>query len=118
MPHSKSNIISIIEAGQTELWLAPGQGASLIRGRVILHHLSEMGLLESCADLEELKAIQAKGIGFFLRQGFYCKSIVGWRGVRGEIVPYLSEYLGGFIIRWYHLDDGCFGARSPALRRK
>ena len=58
------NIVEAIVAGETELWLHPDQISGVVQGRKILNHLTETGLLASCADLEELEAIQAKGIDF------------------------------------------------------
>ena len=110
------DIVSAIVGGRTELWLAPGQDTGWVGGRKILSRLTDTGLLASCADLNELKAIQAKGINFF-RQHFAGRAIFGWRGVLDGRVPYLFG-LGAWVVRgWGHLDDD-WNAFNPALRRK
>ena len=113
---SLSGIVAAIEGGQTELWLAPGQAESWVRGRAILAHLTDTGLLSGCADLAELKAIQAKGLDFF-RKYFRGKAVFGWRGVRVGFVPCLIEYGDEVMLDWRWLDYFWI-ALSPALRRK
>lgn len=110
------DIVAAIIEGRTELWLAPGQDTGWVQGRAILAHLTETVLLAGCADLDELKAIQAKGLLFF-RQHYAGKVIFGWRGVRGVSVPYLVGSGGGVVLSWHRLDDG-WSADGPALRRK
>ncbi len=113
----KSDIIAAIEAGKTELWYHPDQKESnWIRGRVILTHLTDNGLLDGCADLEELKVIQAQGIEFFQKH-FAGKAVFGWRGVQDAYVPCLIGNGGMVVLDWYSLDFD-FGAINPALRRK
>ena len=114
---SKSDIIAAIEVGKTELWRHDDQKTGWVRGRVILKHLTDEGLLGSCADLDELKVIQAKGPEFFRRHKFAGKAIVGWRGVRDGEVPYLVEGGDGVVLGWGRLDFS-FGALIPGLRRK
>ena len=110
------DIVAAIIEGRTEPWLAPDQDTNWVRGRAILAHLTETGLLASCTDLDELKAIQAKGIDFF-REHFRGKVIFGWRGVQGESVPCLVGGDGWVVVRWGRLGDS-WSAGSPALRRK
>ena len=110
------DIVSAIVGGRTELWLAPGQDTGWVGGRKILSRLTDTGLLASCADLNELKAIQAKGINFF-RQHFAGRAIFGWRGVRDGDVPYLIEDGDEVVRGWGHLGS-LWSANDPALRRK
>lgn len=110
------DIVTAIVEGRTELWLAPGQDTGWVRGRAILAYLTETSLLASCADLDELKAVQAKGIDFF-RKHFQGKAIFGWRGVQDDDVPYLIES-GGRVVRRWRWFDGSFHVDIPALRRK
>lgn len=117
MSLTTSDIVVAIEAGKTELWLHEEQKTSWVRGHVILAHLTKTGLLAGCADLAELKAIQAKDIGFFRKYGFSGKVIVGWRGVQGDGVPYLVGFGGEVVLFWDHLDYD-FNAGFPGLRRK
>ncbi len=111
------DIVAAIIEGRTELWLAPGQNTGSVEGRDILNHLAKTDLLASCTDLEELKAVQAKGVEFF-RQNFTGKFLHGWRGVQGEEVPYLSERSHEVLLNWRHLDEGLWADNCPALRRK
>ena len=110
------DIISAINEGRTELWLAPGQDTGWVRGRAILAHLTETGLLAGCADLAELEAVRAKGLPFF-RKYFAGKMVFGWRGVRGDYVPCLFEDGDEVVLSWGWLGDG-WSADHPALRRK
>jgi len=110
------DIIAAIEGGQTELWLHADQKSGWVQGRKILKHLTETGLLASCADLDELKAIQAKGITFF-RQHFARKALFAWRGVEDDGVPDLVEDGGEVVQSWHHLGS-FWSADNPALRRK
>ena len=114
---NKSDIVRAVEAGETELWLHEDQKTGWMPGWKILAYLAGNKLLDGCADLDELKAIQAKGIGFFRRHGFSGKAIVGWRGVRAGGVPYLFEGDDVVVLGWFRLDDG-WGAGDPGLRRK
>ncbi len=109
-------IIAITE-GRTELWLAPEQDTRWVGGRKILSHLTQTGLLASCADLDELKAIQAKGIEFFQQYFAAGKAIFGWRDVQDNCVPYLIELDGEVVLLWVHLNFG-WDAIGPALRHK
>ena len=113
---SASDIIAAIEAGKTELWLHDDQKTGWGRGRVILKHLTDTGLLVGCVGVPELKVIQAKGLPFF-RQHFAGKAIVGWRDVQDDNVPYLIELGGKVVLLWYLLDRSFF-ASYPGLRRK
>lgn len=100
---SGSNIITAIVRGRTELWLAPGQDTiGGVRGHEILRRLMYAGLLASCVDLEELKAIQAKGGEFFQKHFRYC--VFGWRGLQANCVPYLTWHENGVMLRWQGLD--------------
>ena len=112
----KLDIIAAIEAGKTELWLDEDQKRSWVRGHVILQRLTDTGLLDDCADLQELKDIRAEGPEFYHKH-FAGKVIVGWRGVRGDRVPYLVEAFDEVVLYWNHLGH-YFNARNPALRRK
>ncbi|MEK7219419.1 MAG: hypothetical protein AAB687_01960 [Patescibacteria group bacterium] len=113
---NKSDVIVAIEDGQTELWLAPGQDTGWVQGRKILKHLTDTGLLASCVDLDELRAVQAKGIDFF-RKYFAAKIPFGWRGVQDGFVPYLFGDGGEVVLYWFHLGRS-WSADYPALRRK
>jgi len=108
-------VVAILE-NRTELWLASGQNTGWVRGRVILAHLTDTGLLASCVDLDELKAIQAKDIQFF-RQHFAGKIVFGWRGVQDDSVPYLIGLGVKVLLYWRYLDY-YWSADYPALRRK
>jgi hypothetical protein len=110
------DIVSAIVEGRTELWFHPDQERVWVRGRAILAHLTETGLLAGCADIAELEAIQAKGLPFF-RKYFAGKAVFGWRGVRDGRVPYLVESDGEVVLDWYWLDSHWL-ALYPALRRK
>ncbi|MCX6752525.1 MAG: hypothetical protein NTZ87_03455 [Candidatus Nomurabacteria bacterium] len=81
---SRGDIILAIETGKTELWLLEEQKTDWVQGRKILTHLTENSLLAGCADLDELKIIQAQGIEFF-RKHFAGKAVFGWRGVQGRL---------------------------------
>ena len=113
---SRSDIILVIEAGKTELWLHEEQKTSWVNGRKILAYLTENSLLAGCADLDELEIIQAQGIEFF-RKHFKGRAIFGWRGVQDDSVPCLIEGGNEVVLRWRHLDCD-WDAFSPALRRK
>lgn len=113
----KSDVISAIEVGKTELRLHPDQEKEWVQGRKILNYFREEGLLDGCADLDELKIVQAQGIDFFREHGFSGKAIVGWRGVQDDSVPFLVENGGKVVLHWYRLGSG-FDAGDPALRRK
>ncbi len=113
----QSEIVRAIEAGQTELWLAPGQEAGWVLGSAILAHLKENGLLAGCPDLGELKTVQAQGMEFFRKHGFSRKAVVGWGGVRGGIVPCLVGRDDEVVLSWRRLGR-IFNASDPALRRK
>ncbi|OGI95560.1 hypothetical protein A2917_03345 [Candidatus Nomurabacteria bacterium RIFCSPLOWO2_01_FULL_42_17] len=112
----RNDIITLIETKQTEPWLHDDQKADLIvQGYKILAYLDQNGLLDSCANLGELRSIQFKGIEFFQRY-FAGKVIFGWGGVDGESVPCLFVFQGEVVQsrrqlnnRW-HIDD-------PGLRR-
>ncbi|MDR3519746.1 MAG: hypothetical protein P4L63_02580 [Candidatus Pacebacteria bacterium] len=110
------DIVTAIVEGRTELWLHEDQKTGWTRGRVIYSHLQETGLLAGCVDLDELKAIQTKGIDFF-RKHFAGKAIFGWRSVRDGHVPFLVEYGDGVLLFWRRLGD-VWVACYPALRRK
>jgi len=110
------DIVAAIAEGRTELWLHDDQKNGWVQGRKILRYLTDTGLLASCADLDELKAVQSKGIKFF-RQHFAGKAPFAWRGVRDDYVPYLVEDDGEVVLYWGRLGD-FWSAGSPALRRK
>ena len=116
-----NSIIFAIEAGKTELWLHDDQkmGGVGVRGHKILAYLRENGLLDSCANLDELKIIQKQGSEFFRRHGFGKKvmGIAGWRGVRDDEVPYLVDCGEGIVLLWDSLDDNQ-NSLVPGLRRK
>jgi len=105
---------------RVEQWLHEGQkGDKWVKGQVIYEYLKDNQMLESCLALEDLLAIQAKGINFF-RQHFKGKAIFGWKSVvrhRGGYlrVPYLCEGGGGVVLSWRWLGyDWC--DNNPALR--
>lgn len=110
------DILGVIERGQMELWLAPGQVESCVQGYVVYDHLQKTGLLAGCADFAELEAIQAKGVVFF-RKYFRGKAVFGWRDLEDSCVPYLVEFNNEVVLDWYHLDF-YFSTISLALRRK
>ena len=112
----RSDIITAIENNETELWLAPGQAEGSIQGYYILTHLTKTGLLAKCADLEELKVIQTKGIDFF-RRHFAENCIFGWRDVQQDRVPYLLEFDGWLVIWWDTLGNE-MSKRHTSLHRK
>jgi len=111
------DIVAAIIEGRTELWLHDSQRVGWVGGRTILAHLTDTGLLVSCADLAELEAIRAKGIVFF-RQHFAGNLIFGWRGVQGDSVPYLLEFDDEVVLNWRWLGYNFWLADNPALRRK
>lgn len=110
------DIITAIVEGRTELWLHDDQKSGWARGRVIYTHLQLNGLLASCADLEELDAIKAKGVDFY-RKYFGDSVLVGWRGVLGVSVPYLLASRVEVVRLCNQLDDS-FCANDGCLRRK
>jgi hypothetical protein len=109
------NIIKAIVTGRTELWPHPRQEGG-VQGRNILTYLIRTGLYDSCADLAELEAIEAKGLGFFLRY-FKGKTVFGWRGVLREDVPCLSEFDGRLMLGWCYIGSVWY-VDGLALRRK
>lgn len=110
-----SDIVSAIETGATELWLHDEQKTGWVKGRKILVQLTESSLFAGCADLDELKIIQAQGIEFF-RRYFTGKAIFGWRGFRDGNVPFLIESGDRVVLDRYHLYYS-WRASDPALRR-
>ena len=111
-----SSIVAEIEAGQTEFWLHEEQ-SEWVRGRRILIHLREMGLLSGCIGNSDLDAIKAQGLTFF-REHFAGKAIPAWRDVGHQtVVLCLVEYEEKLVQAEAPLDV-YWGATIPALRRK
>lgn len=114
---SSGDIIAAIEAGETELRIHPDQETCFVQVRKIFNYFSSEGLLGGCVDLEELRIIQSQGIGFF-RKHFANKAVVAWRGVQGELVPYLVGRGGEVVLNWFHLDIGVLDELGCGLRRR
>ena len=102
-----------------ERYLHPKQVNGYAVGNEIHEELIAKKMLEGCLGLTDLKAIQARGIGFF-RKHFADKAVFGWKSVvlnrNGDLrVPCL--YGDDEVrLRWLWLDDYFFSSR-PALRR-
>lgn len=104
---------------ELELWLHPKQKKGAISGNEIYEYLKTNKMLESCCNLADLRAIQARGIDFF-RKHFAGKIIFGWGSVilnRDDDlhVPYLCGFDDEVRLGWIWLVDGWLSDR-PALR--
>jgi hypothetical protein len=105
---------------KVEQWLHNDQkGGKWLNGQKIYEHLKENNMLESCLDLADLLAIQAKGIAFF-REHFADKGMFGWKSVvrypgDGLGAPCLYVYGGKVVLNWRWLEVGWYGY-YPALR--
>ena len=83
------DIIAAIEAGRTAQWRHPDQMNGFVRGYQTKQRLIDAGLIASCVDLDDLVAVQARGIVFFERH-FAGKVVCAWRSVRNGYVPCLA----------------------------
>lgn len=88
-------------------------------GHAIQKHLEDEDLLKTCLNLQDLIAIQAKGIDFF-RAHFKGKAVFAWKSVvrnrDGDLyAPCLIEFDGRVGLGWRWLDDLCH-ENDPALR--
>jgi hypothetical protein len=100
-------------------FLSPDQMKRRVTGDQIHEHLKSNNMLESCLGLEDLNAIQKKGIAFF-RANFKHKAVFGWRSIVVQLgvgylrVPCLCEHGGGVVLSWVWLGDN-FSLHDPAL---
>lgn len=102
-----------------ERYLHPKQVNGYAVGNEIHEELIVKKMLEGCLGLTDLKAIQARGIGFF-RKHFAGKAVFGWKSVvlysNGNLyVPYLCENDDSVELHWDWLDNN-FYSYCPALR--
>lgn len=102
-----------------ELWLHNDQKKGYAVGNTIYGYLEKGDALTTCLNLQDLIAIQAKGIKVFCKL-FANKAVFAWKSVvqssRGNLrVPYLIEGGGEVVLNWYWLDYD-WGSDSPALR--
>ena len=108
------------DISSVKLWLHPDQdNGGTTTGKVIYKHLEDNEMLQSCLNLQDGLAIQAKGIESF-RKHFSGKAVFLWgsvvRGRYGRLrVPYLVERDGRVVVRWDWLGRDWLG-RDPALR--
>lgn len=99
-------------------WLHDKQkGGGCTTGNVIFEYLKENGILQSCLNLQDGLAIQAKGIAVF-RKLFQGKALPLWKSVvrsdDGNLsVPCLCDVGSQVVVDWDWLDDDVDG---PALR--
>jgi|GEM_PF-1525723 len=108
------------DLAKVESWLHDGQkNGKWIKGEKIYEHLKSATMLESCFNLADLLAIQARGVQTF-REHFADKAVFAWKSVvrdrYGDLsVPYL--YLGGdqVVLGWNWLVD-VWNDSDPALR--
>ncbi len=110
---------SDFNVAELESFLHPKQEKGLVEGNVIHDKLIAKKMIEGCLGLNDLKAIQARGIGFF-RKHYSGKAVFGWRSVVRDryvylSVPYLVGRDGEAILRWRWLGYD-WDSRSPALR--
>ncbi len=102
-----------------ERYLHPKQVNGYATGNEIHEELIAKKMLEGCLGLADLKAIQARGIGFF-RKHFAGKAVFGWKSVvldgYGRLyVPSLCEGGGKVGLGWSWLGFR-FISNEPALR--
>lgn len=111
------------DIAKIELWGHPDQ-IWVVSGNEIYKCLKEEKLLESCCNLADLKAIQARGAGFFNKH-FAGKVIFGWGSVAldchdDRLVPCLCWCVDGVVeLRWYFISNDNYDwySNSPALLR-
>ncbi|MCE9585274.1 hypothetical protein K8Q94_01465 [Candidatus Nomurabacteria bacterium] len=102
-----------------ELWLHDKQKSGTVEGNAIYKELKRTDALENCLNLQDLLAIQAKGIETF-RKLFAGKAVFAWKSVvldrYGSLgVPCLVERDGEVVLRWRWLGDS-WSSHDPALR--
>jgi len=102
-----------------EKWLHPDQKDHAIGGDPIFSKLEEDNAFVKCLDLDDLLAIQAKGIEIFLK--FYSgMNVFGWgsvgKALSGKlIVPSLVEDRSKVVLCWNWLNY-YWNKYDPALR--
>lgn len=108
------------DLAKVEQWLHEGQkSGGVVRGEKIYEHLKEHNMLESCANLADLLAIQAKGVKTF-RKHFAGKAVFAWKSVlrdRGGRLNVPCLFEGGQRVKlallWLGSD---WGGDGPAFR--
>ena len=103
-------------AGVVEKWFHPDQIRSVVRGHVILKHLEQAGLLDSCFDeFHDLEALRAGGTAHFLRN-YAGLTVFAWKSAsRRRGVPSLYEMNGKLWTLRRSLDNH-WSSIDPALR--
>ncbi len=101
------------------LWLHEKQKIEDVTGNIIYEELEKTNALGDCLNLQDLLAIQEKGIKVF-RALFKGKAVFAWKSVvliqNGYLsVPYLIEREGEVVLGWFWLDN-YWSSNDPALR--
>ena len=108
------------DISKVELWLHPSQqNGKCTNGQIIYDYLLKKMILAGCLNLQDLLAIQAKGIVFF-RKYFRGNALFGWKSVvrsdgGGLRAPYLYERGGKVVLDWHWLENN-WGDNDPAGR--
>lgn len=110
---------SEFDCAKLELWLHNMQKNGTVKGQVIYDCLKQNDMLASCLNLQDLEAIQKKGIAHF-RKHFKGQAVFGWKSVvRNDngslLVPYLCGNDGEVFLNWDWLERDWYSTR-PALR--
>lgn len=101
-----------------KLWLHDNQKKDIVSGNTIFYCLREDNAFVDCLGLEDLLAIQQKGIKVFHKL-YMGEQVLGWRSVvqnsDGNLrVPYLCESNGEIVLGWAWVDDD-WNCYRPAL---
>lgn len=118
-----ADIVSAILENRVNFYFDGRQREGTITGREIFSGLSTSGLISKCVDWYQLEDFQMKinrdqmkpfwpGI----ENCFAGTRIFGWRGVCGDLAPFLhlDSNAGQFLLGYENIGNN-FGANSPAL---